>query len=289
MFLLALVWGGSFLSFSLALREVGVFTTVAFRIGGGAVALWIYVLARGMTMPKDPKIWAALLLMGLLNNVVPFSLIAWGQLHVTSGLASILNASGAVIAVVIAAAFFADERLTSRKLIGVLLGFFGVVTAIGLSPLTEFSLMSMAQLAVVGASVSYALSAVWARIALKGIAPQVAATGMTTMAALLILPTALFVEGVPTFDYLPSTWAALLHLSLIATALAYLIYYRVLEMAGSGNVMLVTLLVVPVAIILGALVLGERLEPQAYIGFALLAVGLLVLDGRFGRRKRRPG
>ncbi|MGR3662024.1 MAG: DMT family transporter [Paracoccaceae bacterium] len=286
MFLLALIWGGSFLSFSLALREIGVFTTVAFRVGGGAIVLWIYILARGLKLPKSPKIWAALLVQGMINNVIPFSLIAWGQLRVPSGLASILNASTAIIGIVIAAAFFADERLTPRKLTGVVLGFLGVATAIGLSAMTEFNLTSLAQLAIVGSSLAYALSGVWARKTLSDLSPQVAAAGMVTAAALFIVPFALWVEGVPTFSYAPSTWAALIHLSVIATALAYLLYYRVLGMAGSGNLMLVTLLVAPVAILLGAVVLGEELKPQAYAGFALLAIGLLVLDGRILRRRK---
>lgn len=286
MCVLALIWGGSFLSFSLALQEIGVFTVVAFRIFGAAIFLWIYAYWRGLKFPKSLKIWGALLLQGLLNNVIPFSLIAWGQLRLPSGLTSILNASTAVIGVVMAAMFFADEQLTPRKLIGVLLGFFGVATAIGLSSLTTFNLTSLAQLAIVGASICYALSGVWARKALSELSPQVSAAGMITMAAIFIVPIALFVDGLPTFSYEPSTWAALAHLSLFATALAYLLYFRVLEMAGAGNLMLVTLLVAPVAIILGALVLDEVLQTQAYVGFGLLAFGLLVLDGRIlGRRK----
>ena len=286
MLVLALIWGGSFLAFALVLREMGVFTTVAFRIFGGAVVLWIYILAKGMKLPTNPRIWAAFLVMGLLNNVIPFSLIAWGQLHIASGLTSILNASTAVLGVLVAAAIFADERLTMRKSIGVALGFAGVTVAIGLSALAQFDPTSLAQLAILGSSLSYALSAAWARIALKGLAPQVAAAGMTTAASLFIVPLAFWAEGAPTFNYSATTWGALLHLSVIATALAYLLYYRVLDMAGSGNLMLVTMLVAPVAIVLGAVFLDEDLPRRAYLGFVLLAAGLLVLDGRILKRRR---
>lgn len=278
--LLSLLWGGSFLGFSLALRELGVFTTVAFRIAGGSVLLWAYIFARGLTIPRNPKIWGAFLVMGTLNNAIPFSLIAWGQLNISSGLAAILNASTAVFGILIAAMVFSDERLTSNKLFGVTLGFLGVATAIGLSALTEFNLTSLAQLAIIGSSISYGLASAWARKTMKGLTPQVSAAGMTLCGALIMVPLALYIDGVPTLDYMPSTWAALAHLAILATALAYLLYYRVLAVAGAGNAMLITLTVAPIAIVLGALILGEELKPQAYLGFALLALGLLVIDGR---------
>ena len=278
--LLSLLWGGSFLAISLALREVDVFTIVAIRVGGAAVVLWVYVFIRGLKVSRMGRIWGAFLVMGLLNNVLPFSLIVWGQQNIPSGLASIINASTAIFGVIVAAAIFADERLTPRKAIGVSIGFLGVATAIGLSALTQFDLRSLAQLALLGSSLSYALAGAWARRALKGLTPQVAAAGMTTCSALVMLPTAFWVEGVPELSLTMSTWAALAYLAVMATALAYLLYYRVLAVAGSGNLMLVTLLVAPVAIALGAVVLGEELRPAAYAGFGLLAIGLMILDGR---------
>lgn len=285
--LLSLLWGGSFLAISFALREVDVFTVVAIRVAGAALVLWAYVLLRGLALPRALQIWVAFLVMGLLNNIIPFSLIVWGQQNIPSGLASILNASTAVFGVIVAAACFADERLSARKVIGVTLGFLGVATAIGLSSLKQFDIRSLSQLAIMGASVSYAFAGAWARVALKGLTPQVAAAGMTSASALFMLPTALLVEGPPDLSLTPQTWAALAYLAVMATALAYLLYYRVLAVAGSGNLMLVTLLVAPVAIALGAIVLGEDLRPQAYAGFALLALGLIVLDGRILARLRR--
>ena len=285
--LLSLLWGGSFLAFALALREIGVFTTVAFRIGGGAIVLWVYIALRRLPLPRSPRIWGAFLVMGILNNVIPFSLIAWGQLYIESGLASILNASTAIIGVLVAAIIFTDERLTPRKAIGVLLGFLGVATAIGLSALAELNLTSLAQLAIIGSSFSYAFAGSWARATMQGLSPQVCAAGMTSCATMVMIPLALIVDGVPTLNYAAATWAALIHLAIFATALAYLLYYRILDMAGSGNLMLVTLTVSPVAIILGALVLGEELPAQAYLGFALLTAGLLAIDGRLFKRRAR--
>jgi len=167
----------------------------------------------------------------------------------------------------------------------VVLGFIGVATAVGLSALHEFDLTSLAQLAIIGASVSYAVAGAWARSQLHGLAPQVAAVGMTGFSAIVMTVIALSVDGAPTFDYAPAVWTALGYMALIGTALAYLLYYRVLAVAGSGNLMLVTLLIAPVAIGLGVLVLGETLLPRAYLGFAILAVGLIVMDGRLLRQR----
>lgn len=283
MLLLAAIWGASFVSIRIALDEVGPLTSVAHRVGWAALALWGAVIVMRLKIPRDPRVWAAFLMMGLLNNVIPFGLMAWGQLHIESGLTSILNAATAIFGVLAAALFFADERLSLRKLVGVGLGFAGVATAIGLDNLRSFDLRSLGQLAVIGGTISYALASVWARKHLAGHPPQVAAAGMVTGSTLIILPLAWLIEGPITLALEPRTMAAIGYYALIATALAYLLYYRVLAMAGSGNLMLVTLLIPPFAIVLGAVLLGEALRPAAYGGFALLAIGLLVLDGRIWR------
>ena len=284
--LLGVIWGASFVSIRVALDEVGPLTSVVHRVGWAALALWSAVVVMRLPLPRDPRVWGAFLVMGLLNNVVPFGLMAWGQLHIESGLTSILNAATAIFGVLVAALFFADERLTLRKAVGVTLGFAGVATASGLENLRDFDIRSLAQLAVIVGTVSYALASVWARKKLSGQPPQVAAAGMVSGGFVIILPLAWMVEGPLTLDLEPRTMAAIGYYALIATALAYLLYYRILAMAGSGNLMLVTLIVPPVAILLGALILNEALHPAAYTGFALLTLGLLVLDGRIWRLAR---
>ena len=280
MLVLALIWGGSFLSIRIALDEISPLMSVAHRVTWAMLVLWVVVAVMRIPLPRNPRIWFAFLVMGLLNNVIPFVLMAWGQLHIESGLTSILNAFTAVVGVVMAALFFSDERLTPRKIIGVVLGFFGVAVAIGLENFKNFDLRSLAQLAVIGGTVAYAVAGVWARKNLVGMLPQLAAAGMLTGATVIMLPLVYFVEGLPTFDLHPRTLLAIGYYAVIATATAYLLYYRVLAMAGSGNLMLVTLLVAPVAITLGAVVLSEKLSANALIGFVILAVGLIILDGR---------
>lgn len=286
--MLGFIWGASFLSIHIALREIGPLTAVAHRTTWAMLILWGYVILRRLPLPTDPRVWGAFVIMGLMNNVIPFSLMAWGQLHIETGLTSILNAATAIFGVIMAALFFADERLTVRKIVGVSMGFIGVATAIGLSALTQFDIRSLGQLAVIGGTISYALAGVWARKTLVGLAPQVAAAGMLTGATLITLPVAWVFEGPISLQLTMQTWGAIAYYAIVATAIAYLLYYRVLAMAGSGNLMLCTLLVAPVAIILGAIVLGEALPLRAYTGFALLAVGLMILDGRlFGALQNR--
>ncbi len=285
--LLALIWGGSFLAIRIALDEIPVFSSVAHRVLWASLALWLVVLATRTRVPRDPRVWAAFLVMGMLNNVIPFSLMAWGQLHIETGLTAILNAATAIWGVLVAALVFADERLTTRRLIGVTIGFLGVATAIGLGTLTTFDIRSMAQLAVVAGTVSYALAGSWARASLRGQSPVVAAAGMLTASTLIMVPLAYLVDGPLPFDMAPRTWAAIGYYALTSTALAYLLYYLILAKAGAGNLLLVTLLVAPVAIVLGALVRGESLSANAYVGFAFLALGLLILDGRLRHLRRK--
>lgn len=283
--LLSLLWGGSFLAIRVALDEIPVATIVAFRIGLAALVLWGYVVLRGLPVPRSPRVWAALAVMGLLNNLIPWPLLTWGQLHIETGLASILNASTAVFGVLAAALFLGDEALTGRRAAGVALGFAGVVMAIGPGVLDDLDLRSAAQLAVIGASLSYALAGVWARVHLD-LAPQVAAAGMLTCSAAVAVPFALWHDG-PVIPQAADTWAAIAYVSVASTALAYLLYFRVLKMAGSGNTSLCTLAIAPVAILLGVWVLGERLMPTTLLGFGLLALGLAIIDGRVLRLFRR--
>ena len=285
---LSCIWGASFLSIRIALDEIGPFTAVAHRTVWAALVLWMFVFLRRLPVPRQPKVWLAFLVMGLLNNVIPFSLMAWGQLHIETGLTAILNAATAIFGVIAAAIFFADEKLTLRRALGVGIGFFGVATAIGLSSFKSLDLRSLGQLAVIAGTISYALAGVWARKHLAGLPPQIAAAGMLAGASVMSLPLAWIIDGPIRFDLQAQTWLAIGYYALIATALAYLLYYRVLAMAGSGNLMLCTLLVAPVAIVLGAVTLGEALPLRAYVGFAILGIGLLILSGRlFKPRQHR--
>ncbi|NBR89218.1 MAG: DMT family transporter [Rhodobacteraceae bacterium] len=213
--LLGLIWGGSFLSNALLLRELGVLTTVAERVTLAALALWVYVFAARLPVPRSLIAWRDFTIMGVLNVALPFSLIVWAQQFVASGLASIINAGTAIFGVLIAAIVFADERLTTRKATGVLLGFTGVATAIGLEALLAFDLSSKGQIALIGATISYGFGGAFARARLTGFKPEVAAAGMLTGSAALMVPYALIAEGAPPLAMSLTTWAALAYLGSI--------------------------------------------------------------------------
>ncbi|WP_338550833.1 DMT family transporter [Roseovarius phycicola] len=282
---LAAVWGGSFFFAEIALREVPPLTITLHRVFWAVPILFVVVRLMGLHLPRAPKIWGTYLVMGALNNAIPFSLIFWGQLQIESGLASILNGTTAVFGAVVAGVLLKDEPLTLPKIIGALFGVAGVAAIMGVDLLSGIDLRNLAQLAVLGAALSYAFASVWGKVALAGQPPQMNALGMLIGSTILMIPVALWVDGVPRFDLSASVWAALLAVAALSTALAYLLYFAILKRAGAANLMLVTLMIPPFAVGLGAAFLGETLGSEALIGFALIAVGLAVTDGRLFRRR----
>ena len=283
---LALLCGGSFLAIRTALDEIPPLTSVSHRVLWAALALWGIVILRGIAIPTSPKLWGAFLIMGLLNNVIPFGLMAWGQLHVEVGVTAILNASTAIWGVLIAAVFFADEKLTSSRLIGVTIAFAGVVTVVGPGHILGASLKSFGHLAILAGTLSYALASSWARAYLGGVTPVVAAAGMLTGSTLVTLPLAVALEGPLTLSLEVSTWLAIGYYSLAGTALVYILYYSILSRAGAGLTLLVTLLIPPVTIVLGTWVRQEQLSWHAFLGFSVIALGLVIVSRglSFGRR-----
>lgn len=288
LFGLAAVWGGSFFFVEVALREVGPFTVVLHRVIWAVPVLGAVLWWRGLRPPTSLKTWGAYGVMGALNNAVPFSLIVWGQTQIEGGLASILNATTAVLGAVVAGLLLADERLTRRKVGGATLGLAGVAAIMGPSAVSGLDPRNLGQLAILGAALSYSFASVWGKVALKGNVPEVNAFGMLVASAFVMLPLALFFEGIPRLDLSPSVWASLIGMSWLATALAYLLYFGILVRAGAANLMLVTLMIPPFAVGLGWMFLNERLGIEAAVGFALIALGLAITDGRlFGGRRPR--
>jgi drug/metabolite transporter (DMT)-like permease len=284
--LLSVIWGGSFFFIEVALDSVAPLTLVLIRVALAAAILWAWLLARRepLAMPRGAAF--AFLVLGLLNNVVPFALFAWAQQRIDGGLASILNATTPIWGVLVAHLFTADEKATPAKIAGVLLGFGGVALMIGLDALGDVGAGLLAQLACLAATLCYALAGVWARrFRPMGIAPLAVSTGQLTASAIVMLPLVLAFEP-PWLSPPPAAqaWAALAALALVCTSLAYVLYFRLLASAGATNSLLVTFLIPVTAILLGALILGERLEPRHFAGMALIAAGLAAIDGRVLRR-----
>lgn len=279
---LSAIWGGSFLFVALAVRDLPPLTIVALRLALAALALQAVLRIAGIALPGGRSAWSAFFGMGLLNNAIPFTLITWAQGHIPSGLASILNATTPLFAVLVAHALTRDEPLTPGRLAGTLVGFAGVAAMIGPAAFAGLGLGIAAQVAVLLAALSYAVSGVFGRrFRTLGIAPAAAAAGQVTASAILLLPFALVVDR-PWSLPLPGAEAllAVAALALLSTAFAYVLFFRVLASAGATNVILVTFLIPVSAILLGVLVLGERLAPRHAAGMALIALGLALIDGR---------
>jgi drug/metabolite transporter (DMT)-like permease len=279
---LALIWGGAFFFIGVAVRHVPPLTYVCLRLSVAAAAMWLFLRWKGQALALPRGAWGSMLVLALLNNALPFTLFGWGQTHIASGLASILNATTPIWGVVVAHFLTQDERMTPRKVIGVLLGFGGVATMIGPSLLSSLGTSALAQLACVTASLSYALAAVWARrFRRQGLSPLSVTTGQLTAGAAMMLPLALLVDKPWTHALPPaSAWGAIVALALMCTAFGYVLYFRLIETSGATNALLVTLLVPPVAILLGATFLSETLAPQDFLGLGLIALGLAAIDGR---------
>ncbi len=280
---LAIVWGGSFFFAEIALREVGPLTIALHRVFWAVLALFIVATAKGLNIPKSFEAWFCYLIMGALNNAIPFSLIFWGQTNIGSGLASILNGTTAVFGAVVAGFLLVDEPLNVRKVIGALFGLLGVAVIMGLDALTSFDPKNLGQVAILGAALSYAFAGVWGKRFLSGYPPVMNAFGMLVGATVLMIPVAIYAEGTPSLTLSIEVWACLLAVAFLSTAIAYLLYFEILVRAGSANLMLVTLLIPPIAVGLSYAFLGERLSHEAGYGFALIAVGLLITDGRLLR------
>jgi drug/metabolite transporter (DMT)-like permease len=278
---LAILWGVSFLFGKVALAELPPFALVLGRFGIAALALLLAVRASGHRMPRSPRLWGGFFVLGALNSLIPFGLIAWGQVALTSGLASILNATTPLFTALVAHAW-GDERLTSHRLAGVLVGFAGVCVLIGPGVLGHPGAHTLAELAILGAAVSYACAGTYGR-RFRALTPVVPVAGMMATAAVMALPIALMVDRPWTLVVSPRTWGALLGLALLSTALGLVLYFRLLATAGATNVMLVTLLMPVVALWLGGLILGETVTGTALGGMALILAGLLVIDGRLLR------
>ncbi len=284
---LSLLWGGSFLSARIAAPHLPPLTLVFLRVSLAALALHLVLAASGRRMPTDLRSLRDYAGMGILNNIIPFALIFYGTATIGAGLASILNATTPIVTALVFHLFTRDERLTPAKTVGVSLGFAGVAVLIGPTALGDLGGHLLAELALVGAALGYAVSTLWAR-RFRGRDPEATACGQLTASAVIALPLALLVDQPWTLPAPPAeVVAAVLFLALLATALAYVIFFRILTLAGS-NVQLVTFLVPVTAVALGWLVLGERLTAQALAGMVLIAGGLVAIDGRLWRRLSAP-
>lgn len=277
---LGLVWGATFFFARIAVIEIAPLALVLFRVAIAAIALHIYLAVRGISFSVALPYAPALFLLAVLNNVIPFSLIFAGQVHLGAGVAAVLNATTPFWTIVLANVLTADERISWNKIAGVVLGIVGTAVMIGPDAFGALGGPIWPKLALIGASISYAFALMLAR-RLGTMPPAVLATAQLTCSTIVMTPLVLLVDGqAGMFDVSAHVWAAVVALALLSTAFAYILYFRLIASAGATNASLVTLVVPASAILLGALFLGERLEVAEMAGIALIGLGLLTIDGR---------
>ncbi len=289
---LSMLWGGSYFFVEIALTEWSPLLIVGVRVVVATFVIWAIVLAAGWSVPRSVAAWKAFFVMGLLNNVLPFLLIVWGQKEVASGLAAILNAAAPIFTVIVAGIFLRDEQMTTAKLSGAVLGLIGVAILIGPSAIAGLDASLLAQIAILAAALSYAFAGVYVRRFLEfDVNPIVVAAGQLLMSS-LIMTVLILAFDTPARLLTSSaiTWGAVGGMAVFSTALAYILYFRLIATAGATNAVLVTLLIPITAILLGSIFLGERLHALHFAGMAVVGIGLLVIDGRVRlRRAILPG
>lgn len=277
---LSVLWGGAFFFAAYAVREVPPLTLVLARVSLAAVALIGFAYLTGLRLPSDLKTWRSFFIMGVLNNCIPFSLIFWGQIYIASGLAAIFNATMPLFTVVLAHFLVNDEKLTMARTLGVVCGVAGVAIMIGPELLGTIGENVAAQLAILAAALSYGFASIFGR-RFASQPPVITAAGQLSASSIILLPIVIYFEPLSS-QTLPdlSISAAVLALALLSTALAYVLFFRILKLAGATNVSLVTFLIPVSAIALGVVVLDEQIEFIHIAGMAFIATGLVAIDGR---------
>ncbi|WP_367718550.1 DMT family transporter [Nitratireductor sp. GISD-1A_MAKvit] len=284
--LLGAVWGGSYFFARVAVSEMPPLMLVMFRVSIAALVLQAFLAVRGPSFRIALPLAGSFFVLALLNNVIPFSLIFMGQTKVGAGLASVLNATTPFWTAILANMLTTDEKLTPVKLTGIAFGIAGTGVMIGPGLLNGLGGPLWAKLAMIGGAISYGLAFIHGR-RFRGVPPTVVATGQLTASTIIMIPLVLTLYGPENlFSFSDNIWAAVIGLAVLSTAFAYLIYFRVLANAGATNASLVTFLNPVSAILLGSLLLGERLAFFEIGGMVLIATGLLIIDGRVLARIR---
>ena len=283
--LLSVLWGSSFLLIKYALKGFQPFSIVLLRVAIASIVLYIVIRIQGKSLPKDKKLWRDFIVIALFNNAIPFSIIMWAETHISSGLASVLNASAPLWGVILALAL-RTEHVDWKRILGVVLGFSGVIVMIGMGSLQGLGVNILAQVGMLVVTLCYALAGNYTQ-RVKQLDSTVIATGQVICSTIIMLPVVLLIDR-PWMQAPPPavSWFAVVGLGLLGTAAAYLIYFRLLTEAGTNNALLVTFLIPINAVILGIVVLHESFAPYQFIGMALILLSLVAVDGRVFRLLR---
>lgn len=286
LFVIALVWGSAFFLIEIALRDTGPLTLVTARLILGATTLLLYCWLAGIRIKLPARRVAAFCFMGLFGNTIPFSLIALGQTQITSSLTAILIATTPLFTVIVGHLWKRAEPATITKFSGVFIGFCGVLVLMGPTAFMNLASNALGQAAILGAAFSYSVSAVFGR-RFRDIPAPATAAGMLVTSSVMMLPLAFAFESPLATIPSGATLACIAMLGILSTALAYILYFKILTNAGATNAMLVTIIQPPIAIMLGVAFLSETLDQNQLFGLGLILVGLFLVDGRIVQKALR--
>lgn len=286
LFVLATLWGASYSFIKLGVETIPPLTLIAARTLIAGTILLVIIRWRGLALPRDPLVWRRFLIQACLNSAVPFTLIAWAETSVDAGLASILNAGSPIFAFLLSLLLFRGEAAAGRKLFGVTAGLCGVCLIVGVEALSGFGRALMAQLALVAAAACYGGAALFGRN-FKGLDPIMPAAGSLLCGAVILVPFSLVIDRPWTLAPSAASLQALLALSLFSTALAFILYFRLIGRLGTVATTSVAYLRVPAGVAIGVAFLGERLSPTAWAGLVLVIVGVIAMTLPERKRLRR--
>jgi drug/metabolite transporter (DMT)-like permease len=281
---LGFLWGSSFLYAEILLRYLNPLMIVFLRVGLAGLTLLVICLMKRHRIKLTGNDLVNIGVMGALNNVIPFSLIVWGQQTTTGGLASIINASTAFFSILLAALFIPQERLTWNRIAGVLIGVVGVAVAVGPANMLQVSENDIGKYLILLATISYAFAGVWAKLRMQNLPSLISATGMLVASALLMLPLLFVTDTFQVSSIDVYVFFLSFQFAVICSVFAYLLYFKILETTGAGNLLICTIIVPPSAILLEVLVLDEVIGMSELAGLLIVTVGMVVLDGRLLRR-----
>ena len=278
--LLGLCWGSSFFFVEMLLKHLSPFMIVYLRVSIASVFLIVFIIIRGTKFKLSLKNLFNLFIMSLLNNIFPFLLITFGQQTTTGGLASILNANTSFIGILLASLFLPLERLNFYRLIGVSIGVLGVIIAIGYQNIIQLNHNDLGKYLILIATISYGFAGVWGKLKLQNFTPIIAATGMLTMSTIILTPYAftMHLEEIYSLNFFILKYAFVF--AIICSVFAYFLYFKILESAGAGNLLICTIIIPPSSIFLNAFILDQIITFNECLGLIIIILGLIILDGR---------
>jgi drug/metabolite transporter (DMT)-like permease len=283
--LLGLCWGSSFFFVEMLLKHLSPFMIVYLRVSIASIFLIVFIIIRGTKFKLSLKNLFNLFIMSLLNNVFPFLLITFGQQTTTGGLASILNANTSFIGILLASLFLPLERLNFYRLIGVSIGVLGVIIAIGYQNIIQLNHDDLGKYLILIATISYGFAGVWGKLKLQNFTPIIAATGMLTMSTIILTPYAftMHLEEIYSLNFFILKYAFVF--AIICSVFAYFLYFKILESAGAGNLLICTIIIPPSSIFLNAFILNQMITFNECVGLIIIILGLIMLDGRLINKK----